>query len=113
MYSAREYDRTRECLTRLCCTLVPNKFGLAPDRTMRTSLGTRTIKHTPGNASAEIYETAIPCISMCGRFTLQTPESRIREAFNLAHSQPLGLKPRYNIAPSQRVPIIRDPEAGG
>jgi putative SOS response-associated peptidase YedK len=49
---------------------------------------------------------------MCGRFTLHTPESRIREAFNLEHSAPLGLKPRYNIAPSQQVQIIRDTDSG-
>jgi putative SOS response-associated peptidase YedK len=49
---------------------------------------------------------------MCGRFTLHTPESRIREAFNLDVSESLGLHPRYNIAPSQQVPIIRDTESG-
>lgn len=49
---------------------------------------------------------------MCGRFTLHTPESRIREVFNLERSPLLGLNPRYNIAPSQQVPIIRDTEAG-
>jgi putative SOS response-associated peptidase YedK len=49
---------------------------------------------------------------MCGRFTLHTSESRIREAFNLEHSAPLGLKPRYNIAPSQQVPMVRDTESG-
>ena len=47
---------------------------------------------------------------MCGRFTLHTPESHIREAFNLEHTEPLGLIPRYNIAPSQDIPIIRDTE---
>jgi putative SOS response-associated peptidase YedK len=49
---------------------------------------------------------------MCGRFTLHTPESRIREAFNLEQTTPLGLKPRYNIAPSQQVPIVRDTDTG-
>jgi len=49
---------------------------------------------------------------MCGRFTLHTPESRIREAFNLEQTAPLGLKPRYNIAPSQQVPIVRDTDTG-
>lgn len=49
---------------------------------------------------------------MCGRFTLHTPESRIREAFNIEQTAPLGLKPRYNIAPSQQIPIIRDTETG-
>ena len=49
---------------------------------------------------------------MCGRFTLHTPESRLRKVFNLENSEPLGLHPRYNIAPSQQVPIIRDIESG-
>jgi putative SOS response-associated peptidase YedK len=48
---------------------------------------------------------------MCGRFTLHTPESRIREAFNLDDTEPLGLKPRYNIAPSQQVPIVRNSDS--
>ena len=47
---------------------------------------------------------------MCGRFSLHSPESRIREAFNLEHTEPLGLNPRYNITPSQYIPIIRDSE---
>lgn len=47
---------------------------------------------------------------MCGRFTLHTPESRIRETFHLEHTEPLGLVPRYNIAPSQDIPIIRNTE---
>ena len=48
---------------------------------------------------------------MCGRFSLHTPEPQIREAFNLDHTEPLGLKPRYNITPSQDIPIIRDTES--
>jgi putative SOS response-associated peptidase YedK len=47
---------------------------------------------------------------MCGRFTLHTPESQIREVFNLKHTEPLGLSPRYNISPSQDIPIILDTE---
>jgi putative SOS response-associated peptidase YedK len=47
---------------------------------------------------------------MCGRFSLHTPESQIIEAFNLEHTEPLGLKHRYNITPSQDIPIIRDTE---
>ena len=49
---------------------------------------------------------------MCGRFTLHTPEPVLREVFKLEQSKPLGLRPRYNIAPSQQVPIIRDTESG-
>ena len=47
---------------------------------------------------------------MCGRFSLHTPESQVREVFNLEHTEPLGLESRYNIAPSQLIPIIRDTE---
>ena len=47
---------------------------------------------------------------MCGRFSLHTPESMIREAFNLERTEPLGLESRYNIAPSQDISIIRDTE---
>jgi len=49
---------------------------------------------------------------MCGRFTLHTPEPLLREAFGVGSSAPLGLKPRYNIAPSQPVPIVRNAESG-
>ena len=49
---------------------------------------------------------------MCGRFSLQTPETQIRKAFNLQMGDQLGLSPRYNIAPSQDIPIIRDTEDG-
>ena len=48
---------------------------------------------------------------MCGRFTLHTPEMRLREVFHLEHTATFGLKPRYNIAPSQQVPIIRNTDA--
>jgi putative SOS response-associated peptidase YedK len=48
---------------------------------------------------------------MCGRFTLHTPEAQIREAFNLDHTEPLGLNPCYNVAPSQQIPVIRDTES--
>ena len=50
-------------------------------------------------------------VVMCGRFTLHTPEMRLREVFHLEHTATLGLKPRYNIAPSQQVPIIRNTDA--
>ena len=36
----------------------------------------------------------------------------MREVFNLDQSESLGLEPRYNISPSQQVPIIRDTGAG-
>jgi putative SOS response-associated peptidase YedK len=49
---------------------------------------------------------------MCGRFTLYTTELQLREIFALENPALPGLKPRYNIAPSQPVPIIRIGNAG-
>jgi len=46
---------------------------------------------------------------MCGRFTLATPAAQIAELFGLEHTP--ELTPRYNIAPSQQVAIVR--RAGG
>lgn len=47
---------------------------------------------------------------MCGRYTLATPESWIREEFGLG-PLPFELIPRYNIAPTQEVlAIVRGPE---
>jgi putative SOS response-associated peptidase YedK len=42
---------------------------------------------------------------MCGRFTLRAPASVIAEQFSL-FEVPL-LKPRFNIAPTQPVPVVR------
>jgi putative SOS response-associated peptidase YedK len=49
---------------------------------------------------------------MCGRFTLHTPAAQINEAFNLPDIPVQDSAPRYNIAPSQSIPIIRDTETG-
>jgi putative SOS response-associated peptidase YedK len=42
---------------------------------------------------------------MCGRFTLRSPANRVAEAFALA--EPVELRPRYNVAPSQTVAVVR------
>lgn len=49
---------------------------------------------------------------MCGRFTLRSPGNLIIEQFDLDfQSDPLfALRPRYNIAPTQAVPVIRREE---
>ena len=48
---------------------------------------------------------------MCGRFVLMSPGSLVAEQFKL--SQEPVLEPRYNIAPSQPVAVIRqDTESG-
>jgi len=53
---------------------------------------------------------------MCGRFTLHTPEPLVRESFHLeaadSRSSGFAWRPRYNIAPSQDVAIVRDTGAG-
>jgi putative SOS response-associated peptidase YedK len=48
---------------------------------------------------------------MCGRFTLHTPAAQIIDTFKLTDISAQELTPRYNIAPSQNIPIIRDTEA--
>ncbi len=42
---------------------------------------------------------------MCGRYTLKTPVERLSEQFQFPPIIPL--KPRYNIAPSQPVAVVR------
>jgi putative SOS response-associated peptidase YedK len=42
---------------------------------------------------------------MCGRFTLRTPADEVARAFAL--EAPCTLVPRYNIAPSQEVAVVR------
>jgi putative SOS response-associated peptidase YedK len=42
---------------------------------------------------------------MCGRFSLVTPEYILAELFQLLRTPPL--KPRYNIAPTQPVAVVR------
>jgi putative SOS response-associated peptidase YedK len=44
---------------------------------------------------------------VCGRATLSAPEALLRELFELEQI-PL-LNPRYNMAPSQDLPVIREP----
>jgi putative SOS response-associated peptidase YedK len=71
-------------------------------------------------AGAETFQPGRVCTMflfiMCGRFTLHTPEPLVRESFHLdvAESRSSGsvLRPRYNIAPTQDVAIVRDTGAG-
>src|SRR5437899_12382184 len=42
---------------------------------------------------------------MCGRYTLKTPVELLSEMFQFPEILPL--KPRYNIAPSQPVAVVR------
>ena len=46
------------------------------------------------------------CIIMCGRFTLKSSYETLQDNFELETG--LCLKPRFNIAPSQLIPIIRE-----
>jgi putative SOS response-associated peptidase YedK len=47
---------------------------------------------------------------MCGRYMLTTPVDALRELFMF--TERLNLAPRYNIAPTQEVPIVRRPRDG-
>jgi putative SOS response-associated peptidase YedK len=49
---------------------------------------------------------------MCGRFTNQVTWRELVELYRI-HDQPaLNLRPRYNVAPSQDIPIVRPADAG-
>lgn len=43
---------------------------------------------------------------MCGRATLSTPPEDLREIFGLGETP--ALTPRYNIAPTQPIPVVRE-----
>jgi len=47
---------------------------------------------------------------MCGRFTLNSPTAKLKEHFNSTNEP--NVKPRFNIVPSQSVPIVRLDESG-
>ena len=47
---------------------------------------------------------------MCGRFPLRTPAADLAEIF--AVDERPNLAARYNIAPTQPVPVLRDDLAG-
>jgi putative SOS response-associated peptidase YedK len=44
---------------------------------------------------------------MCGRFTLSTPGAVLARQLGLDEALPLALGPRYNIAPTQPVAVVR------
>lgn len=48
---------------------------------------------------------------MCGRYALYGPVSRLREAFN-AELEGFDFQPRYNAAPMQRLPVVRQRPTG-
>ena len=45
---------------------------------------------------------------MCGRYKLSTPGDELWETFDL-HGEQLPLVPRFNIAPTQPIAVIREP----
>jgi putative SOS response-associated peptidase YedK len=47
---------------------------------------------------------------MCGRFTLRTPAAELVEIFHVVRS--IELEPRYNIAPTQPIAIVRAEPSG-
>jgi putative SOS response-associated peptidase YedK len=49
--------------------------------------------------------------AVCGRYTLTAAPARVAEHFRLADQE--GLRPRYNVAPGQDVPVVLRGERGG
>lgn len=48
---------------------------------------------------------------MCGRYLITTPVEGLRAVFGFRNPAP-NLPPRYNVAPTQRVPVVRRTAAG-
>lgn len=49
---------------------------------------------------------------MCGRYVLTTPPEQIASLFEIAGAMPRDWKPRYNIAPTQAVAVVRAGDGG-
>ena len=47
---------------------------------------------------------------MCGRYHLTTPPDLVRSIFDL--SEAVDFSPRYNVAPTQAIPVVRRTELG-
>ncbi|MEE9579605.1 MAG: SOS response-associated peptidase family protein, partial [Gemmatimonadota bacterium] len=50
---------------------------------------------------------------MCGRFTLTTQAAEVARLFEVDYFEPDALSPRYNVAPTQGIPVIRYDERRG
>lgn len=48
---------------------------------------------------------------MCGRYSLTSPEEAMRQLFGY-ESPPLNIRARYNIAPTQTAPVVRQADDG-
>lgn len=49
---------------------------------------------------------------MCGRFTLRSPANKLLDQLACTKGEPHDFRPRYNIAPTQDVAIVRTGEDG-
>jgi putative SOS response-associated peptidase YedK len=49
---------------------------------------------------------------MCGRYTLRTSGAKLAEAFGVEENLPL-FEARYNVAPTQTMPVVRSRAEGG
>jgi putative SOS response-associated peptidase YedK len=45
---------------------------------------------------------------VCGRYTLTAPPARIAEQFDLPAETTAALRPRYNVAPGQPIPVVAE-----
>jgi putative SOS response-associated peptidase YedK len=45
---------------------------------------------------------------MCGRYTLTSAPTKVAEHFELAPSEAALLRPRWNVAPGQQVPVVTE-----
>ena len=87
---------------------VPRRRRRSPSAAMRTGTRCRSRRpragcSDPSRSGARFTAAADP--RMCGRYELHTHPAAIALAFGLL--EPPDARPRYNIAPTQQVPVVR------
>ena len=99
-----------------------------PERNTRRRVGpgrkifaARDRRNVESNASSRFNRTKLAVrlfwllttiTGMCGRYTLRTPLNVLLSQFGAELQIPLDFRPRYNIAPTQTVLAVRQPEQG-
>src|SRR5262249_48407913 len=104
--SSRECTKCRSRRDRIqgkcaTCRSWRNRYRSTPDT--YASGGTRSPNVSSPSAITETWR-------MCGRFTLRISSAELAEWFGVAGVP--ALAPRYNIAPTQTVPMIRTAKDG-
>jgi len=55
------------------------------------------------------HESAAREVNMCGRYKVSTPGDELWETFDIHGEIPFDFRPRYNVAPTDRIAVMRKP----